>query len=253
MSRSRSSTPARAWIAATRERAFDPFFTTKEVGKGTGLGLSQVYGFARQSAGHARLDSEVGRGSRVTIYLPRHAGDPEAAPTRTTPGRVQVGGTETVLLVEDDGALRAYTSEILRELGYRVVEAATGGAALAALDEGAAVDLLLTDVVMPGLNGPQLADEARRRRPRLKVLFMTGYTREAVIHPGPLEVRHPCDQQTLRLRRTGGQNSRAPRRLVIPAAGAADPRPWRWFRSRVMDLTTGSGRIEFRRSGLRLR
>ena len=172
---------------ATRERAFDPFFTTKEVGKGTGLGLSQVYGFARQSAGHARLDSEVGRGSRVTIYLPRHAGDPEAAPTRTTPGRVQVGGTETVLLVEDEGALRAYTSEILRELGYRVVEAATGGAALTALDEGAAVDLLLTDVVMPGLNGPQLADEARRRRPRLKVLFMTGYTREAVIHPGPLE------------------------------------------------------------------
>ncbi len=169
---------------ATRERAFDPFFTTKEVGKGTGLGLSQVYGFARQSSGHARLDSEIGRGSTVRIYLPRHLGEPEAAPAKTSPRSAQVGGAETVLLVEDEDALRAYTSEILRELGYRVVEAANGGAALAALDEGAAVDLLLTDVVMPGLNGRQLAEEARRRRPRLKVLFMTGYTREAVIHQG---------------------------------------------------------------------
>jgi CheY-like chemotaxis protein len=173
---------------ATRERAFDPFFTTKEIGKGTGLGLSQVYGFARQSAGHVKIYSEEGEGTTVKVYLPRRLGAAEDVGIDELPDATRLVGTESILVAEDEDALRSYTSEILRELGYRVLEAGNGAAALEILDRGHHVDLLLTDVVMPGgLNGRQLADEAMRRRPGLKAIFMTGYTRNAIVHQGRLD------------------------------------------------------------------
>jgi signal transduction histidine kinase len=173
---------------ATRERAFDPFFTTKEVGKGTGLGLSQVYGFVRQSGGHVRVYSEIGEGTTVKIYLRRHLGaaeeDSERSPESSAPRAI---AAETILVVEDDVGLRAYTTEILIELGYGVLQAHDGPSALLMLERNR-VDLLFTDVVMPGgLNGRQLADEALRRHSGLKVLFTTGYTRNAIVHHGRLD------------------------------------------------------------------
>ena len=171
---------------ATLERVFEPFFTTKAVGKGTGLGLSQVYGFVRQSAGHVRLYSELGEGTAAKIYLPRHVGAHAHSEDAKRPQPASRAiGTETILVVEDDDTLRSYTVETLTELGYGVFAAATGAAALELLDRGSDVDLLFTDIVMPGgLNGRQLADEALRRRPGLKVLFTTGYTRNAIAHHG---------------------------------------------------------------------
>jgi PAS domain S-box-containing protein len=171
------------------ERAFEPFFTTKEVGKGTGLGLSQVYGFVRQSAGHVRIYSEVGEGTTVKIYLPRYVGgEDEKEETDRSPALARAIGAECILVVEDDPGLRTFTKESLNELGYRVVEASNGPAALEVLDGESRVDLLFTDVVMPGgMNGRQLADEAVRRRPGLKVLFTTGYTRNAIVHHGRLD------------------------------------------------------------------
>jgi PAS domain S-box-containing protein len=172
----------------TAEKAFEPFFTTKDIGKGTGLGLSQVYGFVRQSAGHVKIYSERGEGTTVKIYLPRHFGPADSTTVYAAPEAARAIGTETILVVEDDKDLRAYATEILRELGYRLLEAANGAAALDILDDNGDVDLLLTDVVMPGgLNGRQLADEALRRRPGLKVLFTTGYTRNAIVHHGRLD------------------------------------------------------------------
>jgi len=173
---------------ATRQRAFDPFFTTKGVGKGTGLGLSQVYGFVRQSGGHVNIYSEVGEGTTLKIYLRRYSGAEDATERRdqapTTPRAI---GSETILVVEDDEALRTYTVDILVELGYGVISAHDGPSALEALGRKQ-VDLLFTDVVMPGgMNGRQLADEAIRRRPGLKVLFTTGYTRNAIVHHGRLD------------------------------------------------------------------
>jgi signal transduction histidine kinase len=173
----------------TMERAFEPFFTTKDVGKGTGLGLSQVYGFVRQSAGHVRIYSELGEGTTVKIYLPRHVGadeDPVEISRPSDPMRAI--GAETVLLVEDDDALRAYGVELLNDLGYNVLAAANAAGALEMIDRGHEIDLLFTDVVMPGgMNGRELADEAARRRPGLKVLFTTGYTRNAIVHHGRLD------------------------------------------------------------------
>jgi PAS domain S-box-containing protein len=174
---------------ATLERAFDPFFTTKDIGKGTGLGLSQVYGFVRQSEGHVRIYSELGEGTAVKIYLPRHAeGEqhPEiVAQLRETARAI---GRESILVVEDDDALRGYAKEILSELGYRVLEARNGPDALDLLDKMQDIDLLFTDIVMPGgVDGRKLADEATRRRPGLKVLFTTGYTRNAIVHHGRLD------------------------------------------------------------------
>ena len=174
---------------ATLARAFEPFFTTKDVGKGTGLGLSQVYGFVRQSAGHVSVYSEIGEGTTVKIYLPRYLGKGEPAekpdPSHDTARAI---GAESILVVEDDAALRAYTTELLRELGYRVLAAPNAAAALAVLEREDDIDLLFTDVVMPGgVNGRQLADEAVSRRPGLKVLFTTGYTRNAIVHHGRLD------------------------------------------------------------------
>ncbi|MEO6409925.1 MAG: ATP-binding protein [Burkholderiaceae bacterium] len=176
---------------STIERAFEPFFTTKEVGKGTGLGLSQVYGFVRQSSGHVRIYSEIGEGTTLKIYLPRHRDAAAAGGSRAEPLPASVmhgDASQCVLVVEDDDALRAHATEMLRELGYRVLEAADGAAGLALLATDAGVDLLFTDVVMPGgMNGRQLADEAARRNPELRVLFTTGYTRNAIIHHGRLD------------------------------------------------------------------
>ncbi len=168
------------------ERAFEPFFTTKATGSGTGLGLSQVYGFVRQSSGHVRIYSELGEGTTVKLYLPRYRGGNEAH-GEVTPAASAAAGHETILVVEDDAALRTYAVEVLTDLGYRVLDAADGAAALAILDREPGIDLLFTDVVMPGMNGRQLADEALRRRPGLKVLFTTGYTRNAIIHQGRLD------------------------------------------------------------------
>jgi len=174
---------------STIEKAFEPFFTTKGVGKGTGLGLSQVYGFVRQSAGHVRIYSEIGEGTTIKIYLPRHHGQEEQEEESDRSGGAHHAiGAETVLVVEDDDALRMYDVEILNDLGYNVLPAANAAAALEILGRGHKIDLLFTDVVMPGgMNGRQLADEAVRRHPGLKVLFTTGYTRNAIVHHGRLD------------------------------------------------------------------
>jgi CheY-like chemotaxis protein len=174
--------------AATTEKVFEPFFTTKPTGKGTGLGLSQVYGFVGQSSGHIKIYSEAGAGTTVKLYFPRHAGPLEQPPIRPASDAVHAIGAECILVVEDDDALRAHASEMLVELGYRVIEANGGAAALEALAQHPGIDLLFTDVVMPGgVNGRQLADLAVDRQSGLKVLFTTGYTRNAIVHNGRLD------------------------------------------------------------------
>jgi PAS domain S-box-containing protein len=172
----------------TIARAFEPFFTTKEPGKGTGLGLSQVYGFVKQSGGHVKVYSEPGQGTTVKIYLPRlHAEEsrPEPLPNMAVP---EGSREETVLVVEDDEDVRAYSVEILRELGYRVLEAHDGPSALQLLGQQSQVSLLFCDVVLPGgWTGAQTAEQARALRPGLKVLFTTGYARNAIVHHGRLD------------------------------------------------------------------
>ncbi|MEW6630449.1 MAG: ATP-binding protein, partial [Pseudomonadota bacterium] len=167
-------------------RAFEPFFTTKPVSKGTGLGLSQVFGFVKQSGGHVKIYSEPGEGTTIKIYLPRFTGPDEPAPVTRASGKADVPATGTVLLVEDDARVRASTSALLLELGYTVVEAVSGEEALRKLGENPAIALMLTDIVMPRMNGRQLAEEARRKS-FLKVVFMTGFTRNAVVHNGVLD------------------------------------------------------------------
>jgi PAS domain S-box-containing protein len=173
---------------STLAQVFEPFFTTKPVGKGTGLGLSQVYGFVKQSGGHVKIYSEIGQGSTVKIYLPRLSGS-EAALTADEAGPIPEGGTEeTILVLEDDDDVRTYSVECLRELGYRVVEAHDGPSALRLLERQTRVDLLFTDVVLPGgMTGAQVAAQARELRPGLKVLFTTGYARNAIVHQGRLD------------------------------------------------------------------
>jgi signal transduction histidine kinase/ActR/RegA family two-component response regulator len=169
-------------------KAFDPFFTTKGAGKGTGLGLSQVYGFVRQSGGHVKVYSELGVGTSVKIYLPRHYGEAAAAEQAKSLASIQRGlQGEVVLVVEDDERVRALSVEALKELGYSVVEASGPSQALRMLDEGQQVNLLFTDVVMPDMSGRQLADRAREKWPKLKVLYTTGYTRNAIVHNGMLD------------------------------------------------------------------
>jgi PAS domain S-box-containing protein len=173
----------------TVERAFEPFFTTKEAGKGTGLGLSQVYGFVRQSSGNVKIYSEAGEGTTIKIYLPRFSGRAALADEDDAVREAaKVGGAESILVVEDDDTLRANIIEILTDLGYRVFGAADGPAALGILERQRAIDLLFTDVVIPGgMNGRQVAEEVLRRKPGTKVLFTTGYTRNAIVHHGRLD------------------------------------------------------------------
>jgi signal transduction histidine kinase/CheY-like chemotaxis protein len=170
----------------TLERAFEPFFTTKGVGRGTGLGLSQVYGFVLQSKGYVRIDSEIGQGTTVKIYLPRLAG-PEAAKRKPTEsfGIVGSGSGEAILLVEDNDDLRDYSADALREMGYSVSQAGNAADALSIVKGDARIDLLFTDIVLPGgMDGRQLAAAARKLRPGLKVLFTTGYARNANVGDG---------------------------------------------------------------------
>ncbi len=169
-------------------KAFDPFFTTKKVGQGTGLGLSQVYGFVRQSAGHVKIHSSLGKGTTVALYLPRREGEIDAGPsTPPADSRPLSGGRELVLVVEDEPGVRQFSIEALSELGYPVLAADGAAGALALLEQHPDIALLFTDVVMPEVNGRQLADEALKRRPDLKVLFTTGYSRNALEHDGVLD------------------------------------------------------------------
>ena len=183
--------------AEVAAKAFDPFFTTKEVGKGTGLGLSQVFGFVRQSKGHIALDTAPGRGTTVRILLPRDAATSVIAPGARTDDRTP-HGHEVILVVEDEDRVRTYSVEALRDLGYTVIHAADGPSALAMIDAGQGVDLLFTDVVMPRMTGRELAEEAIRRLPGLRVLYTSGYTRETLEFEGSGAVlTKPFDVATL--------------------------------------------------------
>jgi signal transduction histidine kinase len=172
--------------AETIDRAFEPFFTTKEAGKGTGLGLSQVYGFMKQSGGHVKIYSEPGEGTTIKLYLPRREGN-ELVISGDDDLNSERGGGETILIVEDDDGVRQYASEILRDLNYQIIEAKDSATALRLLDADKKFDLLLTDVVLPGKNGRELANEVERRRPGTKIIFMTGYSRNAIVHHGRLD------------------------------------------------------------------
>ncbi|MCA1245277.1 PAS domain S-box protein [Massilia sp. MS-15] len=167
-------------------QAFEPFFSTKAEGKGTGLGLSMVYGLVKQSGGHIKIYSEIGEGTTIKLYLPRSLDAEDAyVPLETQP---VVGGSETVLVVEDDDAVRATAVDILTTLGYRVLKANDASAALTVIDSGVHIDLLFTDVVMPGpLRSPELARKAKERLPALAVLFTSGYTENAIVHGGRLD------------------------------------------------------------------
>jgi signal transduction histidine kinase/CheY-like chemotaxis protein len=170
------------------DKAFDPFFTTKQSGAGTGLGLSQVYGFVRQSGGHVAIESEVSKGTTVRIYLPRYVGGaaPKLAEDESSP--MPTGdGSITVLVVEDEDGVRAHAVAALRELGYKVFDAAGAADALKVVDAHPEIELLFTDVVMPEMNGRRLSDQVRQRRPDVRVLFTTGYTRDAIVHNGTIE------------------------------------------------------------------
>lgn len=173
---------------AVRAKAFDPFFTTKDIGHGTGLGLSQVYGFIKQSRGHVKIYSEVGEGTTIKLYLPRAHGQMEASEHQFNQPLVRGAKGEMILVVEDDADVRTYSCETLAELGYTVAAAENGAAGLRLLDTNPNIEVLFTDIGLPGgMNGRQLAEEARRRKPGLKVLFTTGYARNAIIHDGRLD------------------------------------------------------------------
>jgi CheY-like chemotaxis protein len=171
-----------------KARAFDPFYTTKPLGAGTGLGLSMIYGFVRQSGGQVRICSELGKGTTMCLYLPRHTGDAEreqpAVKDKANPGR-----GETVLVIDDEEIVRRLIVEVLEENGYAALEAADGPGGMKILQSNVRIDLLITDVGLPGgMNGRQIADAGRAARPGLKVLFVTGYAETAVIGDGHLDL-----------------------------------------------------------------
>ncbi|MCP3733950.1 PAS domain S-box protein [Sphingomonas sp. RP10(2022)] len=171
--------------AETVEKVFEPFFTTKPVGQGTGLGLSMIYGFVRQSGGHVRIESELGRGTTIRLYIPRFEG--EAQPARAEPREAPAGAGETVMIVEDDAAVRLIVREVLEELRYQVVEADDARTAIPILQSPRRIDLLVSDVGLPGMNGRQLAEIARQSRPELQILFVTGYAENAAVRGGFLD------------------------------------------------------------------
>ena len=169
------------------DKVFEPFFTTKEVGKGSGLGLSMVYGFVKQSNGHIKIYSEVGHGTTVKLYLPHAVGFAPADTVVKSGGDPERGG-ETILVVEDDPLVRQYVLTQVQSLGYTTLSASNGTEALAVIDSGKHIDLLFTDVIMPGsMNGRELAGAALRRRPDMRVLYTSGYTENAIIHHGRLD------------------------------------------------------------------
>ncbi|BBP65233.1 hypothetical protein PHLH5_27740 [Pseudomonas sp. Cab53] len=172
---------------AVMNRAFDPFFTTKPIGQGTGLGLSMIYGFSKQSRGHVAIDSTVGEGTTVTLYLPRFVGEEIHEPQVAAQHPPYAQDGETVLIVEDDSAVRVLVSTVLSELGYAFVEAADANEAVPILQSGQRIDLLISDVGLPGMNGRQLAEIGRQIRPDLRVLFITGYAEHAAVRGGFLD------------------------------------------------------------------
>lgn len=197
-------------------KAFEPFFSTKPHGKGTGLGLSMVYGFVKQSGGHIKVYSESGHGTTVKLYLPRCLDD--EAPALPLPQQAGTGGSETILVAEDDGGVRAIVVELLEQLGYQVLQAHDAASALAVIDTGVHIDLLFTDVVMPGtLSSPELARLARERQPQMAVLFTSGYAQDAIVHGGRLDpgldlLGKPYTQDALasKIRHVLAYQSRAP-------------------------------------------
>jgi PAS domain S-box-containing protein len=192
--------------AETLGRAFEPFFTTKEAGHGTGLGLSQVYGFVKQSGGNVKIYSEVGEGTCIKMYFPRHDGNLSQETDDASLPYAEGDTVETILIVEDDEDVRNYVTETLRELNYQVISAPSAQAALTSLlQDSPKIHLMLTDVVMPGINGRELAKRALEIRPELRVLYMTGYSRNAVVHHGRLDqgvdlIEKPITQAKLALR-----------------------------------------------------
>jgi CheY-like chemotaxis protein len=173
--------------ASLLEKVFEPFYTTKDVGKGSGLGLSMVYGFVKQSNGHIKIYSEEGHGTTVKLYLPQAVGVADALPAE--PGISEfVRGDESILIVEDDALVREYVVTQISRLGYDTLAANSAAEALAIINGPERIDLLFTDVIMPGgMNGRQLAIEAQTRRPRLKILYTSGYTENAIVHHGRLD------------------------------------------------------------------
>ena len=190
----------------TLNHAFEPFFTTKEVGQGTGLGLSQVYGFVKQSGGHVKIYSEVGQGTTVKMYFPRYHGASAPLSDETEEPFPEGDKRENILVVEDDADLRTYVADVLRDLNYQVIAASSAQSALTILMQvQPSIDLMLTDVVMPGINGRELGKRATQIRPGLKVLYMTGYSSNAVVHQGRLDegvdlLEKPVSQANLALR-----------------------------------------------------
>jgi CheY-like chemotaxis protein len=168
-------------------RAFDPFYTTKDVGQGTGLGLSQVHGFAKQSRGHVKIYSEVGVGTTIKIYLPRDTSNAVEEPVGTKVNMIPPDLRRRVLVVEDDMDVRQFVLSVLQELGYETVEAGSAASARDVLAIDSKISVMLTDVVMPGTNGRQLLDSIKDSYPNLIVVFMTGYTRNAIVHNGMLD------------------------------------------------------------------
>jgi signal transduction histidine kinase len=172
---------------STINRAFDPFFTTKPIGQGTGLGLSMIYGFSKQSGGHASIHSEVGKGTTVSLFLPRFSGELVQDAQIDAQHAPYARDGETVLIVEDDPAVRVLVSAVLSELGYAFVEAGDADSAVPILNSSQRIDLLISDVGLPGMNGRQLAEIGRQYRPDLKVLFITGYAEHAAVRGGFLD------------------------------------------------------------------
>jgi nitrogen-specific signal transduction histidine kinase/ActR/RegA family two-component response regulator len=187
--------------AATSMRALDPFFTTKPVGEGTGLGLPQVYGFVKQTGGHLKIYSEVDEGTTIKLYLPRELGDVFSQPRQAA--ALALTGTETVLLVDDDEIVRATVASMLESLGYEVLTASSGVEALSILENGTAIALLFTDVVMPGpISGRKLAERAVEINPAIKILFTSGYTENSIVHHSRLDtgvefLSKPFDRERL--------------------------------------------------------
>ncbi|MCB9968598.1 MAG: PAS domain S-box protein [Geminicoccaceae bacterium] len=201
------------------ERVFDPFFTTKPEGEGSGLGLSGVYGFAKQSGGHVKIYSEEGQGTTVRLYLPRTRRPEDSVPEGVA--EEVTGGVETILVVEDDEAVRATAAEMLKELGYRVLKAKDADSALAIVESGMAIDLLFTDVVMPGkLRSTELADHFRRRSPGGAVLYTSGYTQNAIVHAGRLD-----DEVELLIKPYGREALARKVRQVLDASSATAQPP----------------------------